>query len=147
MKAKLLPFLLVFVLLLCGCSSKTPINSETFVSVAEAHGFDVDQGETDDECILEAYGAVKSGIIVQYYVTEDSYSKVLFNGAKNLYDEENTVKIMSVNIDMGDYHYYSFTGDDKFYIMAAVDDTYVSCVAEKDKKEDAMAFFEAIGYK
>ncbi len=148
MKRKLLTIMLACVLLLCGCDSKTPVDSETFVSVAEEQGFTVDKGESADEKIIEAYGAVKSGVMVQFYITEDSnHAKALFNSSKTLYEEQESVKVMSTEINLGNYHYCSFTGEDKFYILSAVENTYVSCVTDKDNKEEAVKLFEAIGYK
>ena len=141
----------IFICSLCGCSSKTAINTDTFIKTLEAEGFTV----TDVTSTTETNGLAKSVIIadnekyqIEFYVLKDNDTgEGVFYNNKELFEDEHSSKTLSSEFASDNYDYYAFNADGNFHMIARVDNTMLWCEANKTYKKEIVALVEKLGYK
>ena len=157
MKKKFFITVSVFVtvaMLLClsGCmSNKTPQTAEGFTQIMEEKGFEVADATEDietngvDARILVATG---KNYQIQFHEFEDSDTgKLVFLNGKEVFDDKCSVKSMSLEMNTTNYNYYSFSSGKSFYLIARIEHTVISCVAEKEYKSEIIDLVKTLGYR
>ncbi len=136
---------------LCGCSSKTAIDAETFTKTLEAESFTVADVTNDTEInglATSVLFASNENYQIEFYVlTDNDTGEGVFNNNRQLFDDEHSVKTMSSEITSGNYNYYAFNADGDFHMIARVDNTILWCEAEKTYKDEIVDLVKKLGYK
>ena len=155
MKTKriLISILCVVTIICCltGCSPKTAQTVSGFTEFMEAAGFEVQNVTANTETnglTTAVLIAACENYQIEFSVLKDSETgEFVFTMAKNLFDEEYSVKTMSLKVEIGDYNYYSFTADGNFHMITRIENTMIWCVADKAYKEEIVDCIKALGYR
>ena len=152
--AKFLVAIVVSVLLtaaLTGCGSKTAQTTDGFTKIMEDAGFEVadvtSQTEMDDliTSILIATGDYYQ---MEFYVLVDNETcEDIFDQEMKTFDDEHSVKTLSVKHSTNNYNYYAFNSDGDFHMIARIDNTMLYCVADKKYKSEIVELLKTLGYK
>ncbi len=152
---KAISFILLVAMLtiiLSGCGgSRTPLSTDEFTQIMETVGFDVQDvtADTDTNGLGNAVLiAVGENYQIEFYELVDSETgEQLFGYEKAIFDEAESVKVLSTEMNVNNYNYYAFTGGDTFYLIARIDNTLIYCVASNEYKSEIVDHIKALGYK
>ncbi len=137
--------------IMCGCSSKTAIDAETFTKTMESESFIITDVTNDTETnglATSVLIAANENYKIEFYVlTDNDTGEGVFYNNKQLFDDEHSVKTMSSEFTTGNYNYYAFNADGNFHMIARVDNTMLWCEAEKTYKDEIVDLIEKLGYK
>lgn len=139
--------------LLAGCSAKTPITSDIFSQTMTSASFKVedvtDRTQTNGLATSVIVAAKEDGSyqIEFWELTDSEVGLGIFSNNKNILSEEHSVRMMSSEINSGNYNYFAFTADGNFHMIARINNTMLYCEANKDYKGEIINFAKQLGYK
>lgn len=141
-----------FLFMFTGCASKTPQTPDGFIQVMEDAGFEVkdvtEEAEDTDDLATSVLFAVGENYQIEFYelVDNETGAGVFYNN-REIFDNEHSVKMMSLSLSSNNYDYYAFNADGQFYMIARIDNTVLYCVADKEYRSEIVDLVETLGYK
>ncbi len=134
----------------CG-QERVPQSVEGFQSLMTEAGYELydatlttDTGSKANSVLL----ALDENYTIEYYnFIDDATAEYSFNSNKEIFENENTTKVMVKELSFNDYDYYSYSSTDNFYMVSRINNTMLYCVADKEYREDIVEVAEMLGYK
>lgn len=148
MKKIVLPVVLVLMVLVMGCSGKTPATLDEFKQTMEKAGYTIhDVTPQYGEVAQSATVAIKDGYQVEFFVLKsEEDAAASFASNKNRLEplEGGNVK---TSVTTSNYNSYNLTTKDQFYGVYRVGHTMIYLRVPKEQKDAVTGLVKALGYK
>lgn len=152
MKKSLIAIVLILIMAVsfCGCGKKEAKTPESFTEYMKEKGFEVSDiaAENDADKIIKSNLVADNGKYkVEFCRLKDEESaKAIYYTNCQIFDEEQSVKTLSVKSEANNHGSYRFNGGDDFYFISWIGDTVLVCVADKSYRKEIIETVENFGY-
>ena len=142
----------VLMLSLGACTSKTPKTAAEFTQIMESAGFTVtdesDSANGMEYYITSLHMAEGEDYDFEFCVFDDVESaEGLFKYLKENMDDKYPVGAITTSVSIGNYSYYTLSVDGNFYLLSRIDNTLLCCEAYEINKDEVVDHVEKLGYK
>lgn len=143
-----LPLVLLLMVLVMGCSDKTPVTVDEFKQTMEKAGYTIhDASSQFKEEAQSVTVAIKDGYQVEFFVLKsEEGTAASFASNKNRLEplEGGNVK---TSVTTSNYNSYNLTTKDQFYGVYRVGHTMIYLRVPKEQKDAVTGLVKALGYK
>lgn len=132
-------------LIMSGCSARTPLSADDFKKQAENQKFTVTAETSSDSSIDKYMIADKSGTdtkIVYLSFSDNSSARDQYASLK----EDAAPSGGGDAVDSDSYNKYTVTNGELYYTIARIDNTVIYCKTTTTHKDEADNFMKAVKY-
>lgn len=141
---------LVAIVTLTGCSKKTVLTTEDFISKSEANGYqtvDVKTQFSEYDELKSATLAMNDNYQVEFYVLDnETNAKSMFDTNKATFEDYKTSSNAESSVSLKNYSTYSLTTGGYYMYLSRVDNTLIYLRVEAKYKDEVKSFVKALGY-
>lgn len=144
--------IIVFLLFSFVIKGKTPMTANEFKTFMQENGFtvsDVTSQYSKYDYVKQIYVAVANNSSYQiefYEISDNKYARMFYNNNKTIIESSKGSISSHVNINMGNYSKYALSSDNKYKVIARIDNTVIYLNVDSDNKDEVKELLKEIGY-
>jgi len=144
----------IIMVMLVGCQmSRTPIDSDTFKTEAEAAGYTVQNAvdQQSEEAVIDYLIAIKGEESIDYQiefaiVPTVEQAKSTYQENRSTFEAQKESAFAETSVAIGNYSSYKLSTGKRYYVISRIENTFIYIDASSEYKDEIATFLKNIGY-